>query len=150
MSTLKNPRDSSHDELGRLLRHWRDIRRKSQMELSLDTGVSQRHLSFIESGRSVPSRQTLLNITQALDVPFRERNGFLIAAGFAPIYKEDAWNAEEMRSVTRALERILLHHQPFPALVMDRYWNVFMRNTSALRFFNAFIDLEARPEPVVK
>jgi transcriptional regulator with XRE-family HTH domain len=147
MSTLKNSRDSSHDELGRLLRHWRDIRRKSQMELSLDTGVSQRHLSFIESGRSVPSRQTLLNITQALDVPFRERNGFLIAAGFAPIYKEDAWNAEEMRSVTRALERILLHHQPFPALVMDRYWNVFMRNTSALRFFNAFIDLEARPEP---
>ena len=147
MSTPKHSQDSSHDELGHLLRHWRDIRRKSQIELSLDTGVSQRHLSFIESGRSAPSRQTLVNIAQALDVPFRDRNALLIAAGFAPIYKEDAWNAEEMSSVTRALERILRHHEPFPALVMDRYWNVFMRNTSALRFFNAFIDLEAHPEP---
>ncbi|MFC3651074.1 helix-turn-helix domain-containing protein [Dyella humi] len=147
MSTHKNSRDSSQDELGRLLRHWRDIRGKSQIELSLDTGVSQRHLSFIESGRSAPSRQTLLNLAEALDVPFRDRNELLMAAGFAPVYKEDAWNAEEMRSVTRALERILLHHEPFPAVVMDRYWNVFMRNASAARFFNAFIDLEARPEP---
>lgn len=147
MSTHKNSQDSSHDELGGLLRHWRDIRGKSQIELSLDTGVSQRHISFIESGRSAASRQTLLNMAQALDVPFRDRNALLMAAGFAPVYKEDAWNAEEMSSVTRALERILLQHEPFPALVMDRYWNVFMRNASASRFFNAFIDLDARPEP---
>ena len=147
MSTHKNSRDSFQGELGRLLRHWRDIRGKSQIELSLDTDVSQRHLSFIESGRSAPSRQILINIAQALDVPFRDRNELLMAAGFAPVYKEDAWNAEEMRSVTRALERILLHHEPFPAVVMDRYWNVLMRNTSAAHFFGAFIDLEARPEP---
>lgn len=143
----KHAQDLPKHELGRLLRHWRDIRGKSQIDLSLDTGVSQRHLSFIESGRSAPSRQTLGSIAQALDVPFRDRNEIWIAAGFAPTYKEDTWNAEELSSVTRALERILRHHEPFPAIVMDRHWNVVMRNPSALRFFGAFIDLEAHPEP---
>lgn len=147
MTTRKKSSDASDGNLGSLLQHWRDVRGKSQMEVSLDTGVSQRHLSFIESGRSAPSRQTLLNIAQALDVPFRDRNELLIAAGFAPVYKEAAWNAEEMGSVSRALERILRHHEPYPAIVMDRYWNVFMRNAAALRFFNAFFDLDARPEP---
>lgn len=147
MTTPKNSRVSSNVELGRLLRHWRDVRGKSQIELSLDTGVSQRHLSFIESRRSTPSRQTLLNLAEALDVPFRDRNELLMAAGFAPFYKEDTWNTEEMGSVMQALDRILRHHDPFPAIVMDRYWNVFMRNEAAQRFFNAFIDLEARPEP---
>jgi transcriptional regulator with XRE-family HTH domain len=147
MNMHKYSQGSSRGELGRLLRHWRDIRGKSQIELSLDTGVSQRHLSFIESGRSAPSRQTLVNVAQALDVPFRDRNELLVAAGFAPIYKEDAWNAEEMGSVTRALDRILHHHEPFPAIVMDRHWNVFMRNASALRFFGAFIDLAVHPGP---
>ena len=134
-------------ELGELLRYWRGTRGKSQIELSLDTGVSQRHLSFIESGRSVPSRQTLMNIAQGLEVPFRDRNRLLLAAGFAPIYGEDAWNADEMKSVNAALERVLRQHEPFPAVVMDRYWNVFMTNASAPRFFNTFIDLEARPKP---
>jgi transcriptional regulator with XRE-family HTH domain len=134
-------------ELGELLRYWRGTRGKSQIELSLDTGVSQRHLSFIESGRSAPSRQTLINIAQGLEVPFRDRNRLLLAAGFAPIYGEDAWNADEMKSVNAALERVLRQHEPFPAVVMDRYWNVFMTNASAPRFFNTFIDLEARPKP---
>ena len=134
-------------ELGELLRYWRGTRGKSQIELSLDTGVSQRHLSFIESGRSAPSRQTLMNIAQGLEVPFRDRNHLLLAAGFAPIYGEDAWNADEMKSVNTALERVLRQHEPFPAMVMDRYWNVFMTNASAPRFFNTFIDLEARPKP---
>ncbi|OOG49133.1 helix-turn-helix transcriptional regulator [Rhodanobacter sp. C01] len=134
-------------ELGELLRYWRGTRGKSQIELSLDTGVSQRHLSFIESGRSAPSRQTLMNIAQGLEVPFRDRNRLLLAAGFAPIYGEDAWNADEMKSVNAALERVLRQHEPFPAVVMDRYWNVFMTNASAPRFFNMFIDLEARPKP---
>ena len=134
-------------ELGELLRYWRGTRGKSQIELSLDTGVSQRHLSFIESGRSAPSRQTLMNIAQGLEVPFRDRNHLLLAAGFAPIYGEDAWNADEMKSVNTALERVLRQHEPFPAVVMDRYWNVFMTNASAPRFFNTFIDIEARPKP---
>ena len=80
-------------ELGSLLRHWRDLRATSQLALSSHTGVSQRHISFIESGRSSPSRQTLMDIAQALDVPLRERNVLLLAAGYAPIYSEAPWNA---------------------------------------------------------
>jgi transcriptional regulator with XRE-family HTH domain len=134
-------------ELGVLLRHWRDTRGRSQIDLSLDAGVSQRHISFIESGRSVPSRQMLMDLAQALDVPLRERNTLLLAAGYAPLYAESAWNAQEMQSVTRAMERILRQHEPFPALVMDRYWNVLMTNDAAPRFFNCFIDMAARTGP---
>jgi transcriptional regulator with XRE-family HTH domain len=134
-------------ELGALLRHWRDIRGRSQFELSLDTGVSQRHISFIESGRSAPGRQTLLDIAQALDIPLRERNTVLLAAGYAPIYSEGAWNAAEMQTITAAMGRVLQQHEPFPALVMDRYWNVLMANDAAPRFFNSFIDMAARQGP---
>jgi transcriptional regulator with XRE-family HTH domain len=134
-------------ELGLLLRQWRDMRGRSQFELSLDAGVSQRHISFIESGRSVPSRQMLMDIAQALDIPLRERNTLLLAAGYAPIYQETAWDALEMQSVTSALGRILRQHEPFPAVVMDRYWNVLMANESTPRFFNCFIDLSARKGP---
>lgn len=134
-------------ELGALLRHWRDVRGKSQLDLSLDTGVSQRHISFVESGRSVPGRQTLLDIAGALDVPLRDRNTLLLAAGYAPIYSEEAWNAPDMQSVTRALERMLRQHEPFPAMVMDRTWNVLMTNAAAPRFFGGFIDMAARPTP---
>jgi len=134
-------------ELGTLLRQWRSTRGRSQFDLSLDAGVSQRHVSFIESGRSVPSRQTLLNIAQALDIPLRERNALLLAAGYAPMYPEGAWNADEMQSVTRALARMLKQHEPFPAVVMDRYWDVLLPNESAPRFFNCFIDLSARSSP---
>jgi transcriptional regulator with XRE-family HTH domain len=135
------------NELGALLRHWRDIRGRSQLDLSLDTGVSQRHISFIESGRSVPSRETLMDIAQALDIPLRDRNILLLAAGYAPIYSENAWNAPEMQSITGALERMLRQHEPFPAVVMDRYWNVLMANESAPRFFSCFIDMAARKSP---
>jgi transcriptional regulator with XRE-family HTH domain len=135
------------NELGVLLRHWRDLRGRSQLDLSLDTGVSQRHISFMESGRSAPGRQTLLDIAQALDIPLRDRNTLLLAAGFAPIYADGAWNAPEMQSVTGALERILRQHEPFPAMVMDRYWNVLMTNQATPHFFNCFIDMAARKTP---
>lgn len=125
-------------ELGALLKHWRDTRHRSQFDLSIDTGVSQRHISFIESGRSAPGRQTLMDIAQALDIPLRDRNTLLLAAGFAPLYSEGAWNAQEMQGVNRALERMLRQHEPFPAVVMDRYWNVLMANDAAPRFFNSF------------
>jgi len=137
----------SDGELGHLLRHWRKLRGKSQIALSLDTGVSQRHLSFIESGRSAPGKQTLVHIAQVLNVPLKDRNQLLLAAGFAPIYPDDAWNAREMDSVTRALTRVLHHHEPYPAVVMDRYWNVLMTNESAPRFFSSFIDFGTRPKP---
>ncbi len=132
---------------GDLLRHWRGVRGRSQLDLSLDSGVSQRHISFVESGRSVPSRQMLLDLAQALEVPLRDRNAMLLAAGYAPVYSEAPWNAEEMSSVTRALERMLAHHEPFPALVMDRDWTVLKTNRAAPRFFGRFTDLEAFPPP---
>lgn len=134
-------------ELGAMLRHWRDLRGTSQLELSSHTGVSQRHISFIESGRSSPSRQTLMDIAQALDVPLRDRNSLLLAAGYAPIYSAAPWNAGEMQGVTRALERMLRQHEPFPAVVMDRYWNVLVTNEAAPRFFNSFIDMKRRTGP---
>jgi transcriptional regulator with XRE-family HTH domain len=139
VSSKNNHPKPPANRLGDLLRHWRNIRGKNQLDLSLETGLSQRHISFIESGRSMPSRQTLMNIAQVLDVPLRDRNVLLLSAGYAPAYSEAAWNSGQMQSVTRALERILRQHEPFPALVMDRYWNVLMTNESTPRFFNCFI-----------
>ena len=141
-----NPRKTT-GELGVLLRHWRDVRGKSQLDLSLDTGVSQKQISFVESGRSVPSRFTLTAIAGALDIPLRDRNTLLLAAGYAPIFSDGPLDSIEMKSVTDALRRILRQHEPFPALVMDRYWNVVMTNECAPRFFNCFIDMAARKGP---
>jgi len=129
------------------MRYWRNMRGKSQLDLSIDTGVSQRHISFVESGRSAPGRQTLLEIAQALDIPLRDRNTLLLAAGYAPIYSEGEWDSAEMQIVTRALRRMLRQHDPYPAMVMDRYWNVLMTNESAPRFINCFIDTAARKGP---
>jgi transcriptional regulator with XRE-family HTH domain len=134
-------------EPGGLLRYWREVRGVSQLDLSLDAGISQRQISFIESGRSVPGRQTLLNIAQSLDVPLRERNTLLLAAGYAPMYSEAAWNAQEMSLVTSAARRVLQQHEPFPAIVMDRYWNVLLTNRAAPDFFNRFVDMTAHAEP---
>jgi transcriptional regulator with XRE-family HTH domain len=130
-----------------LLRQWRDIRGKTQLDLSFDAGVSQKHISFVESGRSIPSRQMLLDLAQALDVPLRERNELLMAAGYAPVYSDRALDAPLMNSVSKALQRMLRQQEPFPAIVMDRYWNVLMTNDAAPRLFNCFIDMAARPSP---
>ena len=135
------------NELGPQLRAWRDTRGKSQLDLSLDTGISQRQISFIESGRSTPGRQNLLRLADALDVPFRERNTLLLAAGYAPIYSEASFDDREMQGVTNALKRMLRQHEPFPAVVMDRYWNVVMTNDATPRFFSHFIDMAGRAGP---
>jgi transcriptional regulator with XRE-family HTH domain len=135
--------DGSHP-LGDMLRHWRDIRGASQLDLSLGTGTSQRQISFIESGRSTPRRETLMEIADALDVPLRERNGLLLAAGYAPTFAETSWDDDEMRAVTRALKRMLHQQQPFPGIVMDRYWNVLIANDATTRLFGQFADLAAR------
>jgi hypothetical protein len=89
----------------------------------------------------------LIDIATALDMPLRDRNTLLLAGGYAPIYHEGAWDGPEMRSITSALERMLRQHEPFPALVMDRYWNVLMTNRSAPRFFSHFADLSVRKAP---
>jgi transcriptional regulator with XRE-family HTH domain len=144
---FENLKTRTANGLGVLLRHWRDLRGKSQFDLSLDTGVSQKQISFVESGWSVPSRQTLVVIAQALDIPLRDRNTLLLAGSYAPIYSESDWDSMEMKSVTDALKPILRQQEPFPAMVMDRYWNVLMMNECAPRFFNCFIDMTARAGP---
>ena len=138
---------SASSPVGTLLRQWRATRGRSQLELAMDMGVSQRHVSFVESGRSTPSRALLLGRCNALDVPLRDRNAWLLAAGYAPMYAEPAWDAAEMRVVHRALERMLRQHEPYPALVMDRHWNVLMTNEAAPRFFGQFVDLGRFPRP---
>jgi transcriptional regulator with XRE-family HTH domain len=134
-------------ELGDLLRYWRHQRGKSQLDLSLDTGISQRHLSFVESGRSAPSRDLLSIVSEKLDIPLRERNVLLLASGYAPTYEESSWEVPEMAAVTKAIDRMLLQQEPHPALVLDRYWNVIRTNEAAPLFFGSFVDLEARPRP---
>jgi transcriptional regulator with XRE-family HTH domain len=134
-------------QLGELLRYWRRERGKSQLDLSLDTGISQRHLSFVESGRSAPSRDLLSIISDALNITLRERNALLLASGFAPQFSEQSIDAGQMAIVTRAIDRMLQQHEPHPALVLDRYWNVIRTNEAAPRFFASFIDLEKRPKP---
>src|ERR1700728_4452231 len=133
--------------LGELLRYWRQVRGKSQLDLSLDTGISQRHLSFVESGRSVPSRDFLSVVSDALNIPLRERNVLLLASGYAPLYSEQNMDAGQMAIVTQAIDGMLQQHEPHPALVLDRYWNVIRTNQAAPRFFASFVDLEARPKP---
>jgi len=138
---------STVPQLGELLRYWRQERGKSQLDLSLDTGISQRHLSFVESGRSAPSRDFLSIVSDALNIPLRERNVLLLVSGFAPQYSEQSMDAEQMAVVTQAIDRMLHQHEPHPALVLDRYWNVIRTNEAAPRFFGSFVDLDKRPKP---
>ncbi|MFN8124600.1 MAG: helix-turn-helix transcriptional regulator [Thermoleophilia bacterium] len=113
---------------GRLLREWRERRNLSQLALASGAAVSARHLSFIETGRSRPSREMLLHLAERLDVPLRERNRLLLAAGYAPVYGERALDGDELGPVRDALERLLAAHLPYPALVVDRCWNVLLMN----------------------
>jgi transcriptional regulator with XRE-family HTH domain len=147
MKATANDNKTASNPAGVLLRQWRDIRGKTQLDLSFDADVSQKHISFVESGRSVPSRQMLLDLAQALDVPLRERNELLMAAGYAPLYSDQALDAPLMNSICKALQRMLRQHEPFPALVMDRHWNVLMANEAAPQLFNCFIDLGKWPKP---
>jgi transcriptional regulator with XRE-family HTH domain len=123
---------TAHDgALGPLLRHWRSQRRRSQLDLALDVGISARHLSFIETGRSRPSAQVLMQLAAQLDLPLRERNRLLLAAGYAPRYAERDFEAESMAPVRQALQRLLDAHHPYPGIVLDRRWNVVMSNAAA-------------------
>src|SRR5215472_3178789 len=113
-----------------MLRDWRAVRHQSQLALALKADVSQRHLSFVESGRAKPSRELVLKIATALDLPLRVRNDLLAAAGYAAVYPERTLDAGAMRTAREALERILSHQEPYPAMVLDRSWNMVMRNAA--------------------
>jgi transcriptional regulator with XRE-family HTH domain len=132
---------------GLLMKEWRELRRKSQLAVALEAGVSPRHLSFVESGRSSPSRAMVLTLAGALDVPLRERNALLTAAGYAPMFPEGGLESPELVPVRRALDRLLEHQEPYPAVVLDRQWNIFQTNRAAPRLFGHFVDLEALARP---
>jgi transcriptional regulator with XRE-family HTH domain len=126
--------------VGELLAHWRRERRMSQLVLSTEAGVTPRHVSFVESGRASPSREMVLTLARALDVPLRERNQMLLAAGYAPLYRETGLDEDSMSRVRGALDRMLTHHEPYPAVVMDRHWNVRRANDAAAAMFAWLLD----------
>jgi len=111
-------------EVGALLRGWRGQRRMTQLELALEAGISPRHLSFVETGRSKPGRAMLLSVTEQLAIPYRERNEILLAAGYAPAFPERTLEDPALAPVREALERILAAHEPYPGVVFDRRWDV--------------------------
>lgn len=132
--------------VGDLLRTWRSRRRRSQMDLALDVGVSTRHLSCIETGRARPSPAMLEALAGALDVPLRERNRLLLAAGYAPRYAERTLDDDGMRQVRGALERLLRAHEPNPGLVLDRQWNLVLANRPAMALAGLLPDALKTPE----
>src|SRR4051794_22004753 len=137
---------TSNAGVGPLLRDWRTRRRLSQMDLALDADVSARHLSFVETGRSRPSRELLLNLAEHLDVPLRERNALLLAAGYAPAYAQRALGDDAMAPVRDALEQLLKGHEPFPAVAVDRQWELVAGNAPALAMLEGVAaDLLAPP-----
>ncbi|WP_406283148.1 helix-turn-helix domain-containing protein [Embleya sp. NBC_00896] len=129
-------RSTNRRSSGELIRHWRQHRRLSQLELSVEVEVSTRHLSFIETGRSVPSREMVLRLAEYLEVPLRERNRLLLAAGHAPAYNESGLDAPELDSVKTALRQILAAHEPYPAVIVDRAWNIIDATSSIGLFAN--------------
>jgi transcriptional regulator with XRE-family HTH domain len=127
--------DVAPSELGVLLRHWRSVRGKSQLDLASEAGSTPRYVSFVETGRAQPSRQMVVRLARALDVPLRERNELLLAAGFAPLYTSEPLDSPLLQRVHRALASMLTRHDPLPAVVMDRAWNLQRANNGAVRLF---------------
>lgn len=128
---------------GELLRYWRGVRCVSQLQLATRAEVSARHVSFIETGRSKPSRQMVVQIADVLDVPLRERNVLLHAAGFAPAYRESDWESDELSAVRRSLEFLLERHNPYPAVVVDRHWNLLLQNRASSTLLAGFVESPA-------
>ena len=124
---------SNTQPVGSLLRGWRSRRRMSQLALAVDAEISQRHLSFIESGRSSPSREMLLHLAERLGIPLRERNVLLVAAGYAPVYGERKLHDADAAAARRVVEWILKGHEPYPALAVDRHWTLVTANAPAMR-----------------
>jgi transcriptional regulator with XRE-family HTH domain len=123
---------SSDARVGPLLREWRKRRRLTQLELALDAGISARHLSFVETGRSKPGREMMLRVLEHLEVPFRDRNQLLLAAGHAPAFPERPLEDPELAPVREALDVVLTGHEPYPALVIDGRWNIVAANSATM------------------
>jgi transcriptional regulator with XRE-family HTH domain len=132
-------RPSTAPPVGALLQSWRRARQLSQLTLSTRANISSRHLSFVETGRASPSREMILRLARVLDVPLRERNALLLAAGFAPVYAESKMEDGALAAVRHALDAILRQQEPYPAVVMNRWWDILRTNDAAARFFGLLL-----------
>ncbi|MGH3881418.1 MAG: helix-turn-helix domain-containing protein [Actinophytocola sp.] len=121
--------------VGRLLQYWRQVRRMSQLALATEARVTPRHVSFVESGRASPSREMVLTLASTLDLPLRDRNQLLLAAGYAPLYRDTDLDQPAMDPVRAAIDRVLAQHEPYPAVVLSRHWDVLRTNESAAALF---------------
>ena len=135
------------DRFGDLVRYWRRVRAMSQLDLAAAASTTPRYMSFVETGRSQPSREMVLRLAAALDVPLRDRNGLLVAAGFAPIYPEHDLDHPAIDRVMAALDRVLEQHAPYPAVVMNRRWDVVRVNAGAARLFAGLCAPDPVPDP---
>jgi transcriptional regulator with XRE-family HTH domain len=133
---------------GDYLRVWRQKRRMSQLEFALEADISQRHLSFLESGRSVPSREMLVHLAERLDVPLRDRNAMLLAAGYAPLYAERNLDDPAMAGARQAIEHVLKGHEPYPALAVDRHWTLIAANTAVAPLMRGVANIKLLDPPL--
>lgn len=140
MTERRRKRPLAADHFGTRLSTWHARRRESQLELAMSANISQRHLSFVESGRTLPSRDMVIRLCDALDIPLRARNELLVCAGYASLYPERSLDLSEMESVSDALCRIVSHHEPYPAFIVDREWRIVMSNVGATRLVSACLD----------
>ncbi len=134
--------------VGEQLRQWRQRRRRSQLDLALDADISQRHLSYVESGRARPSRDMILHLCEHLEVPLRDRNSLLLAAGFAPVYPERSLSDPDLAEARRAVERVLALHDPFPAIAVDRTWTMLAANPAVAPLMEGVEDPALLQPPV--
>lgn len=139
------PSSMSAPQIGILLREWRAARRLSQLDLALEAGLSSRHLSYVETGKAQPSREAIERLAEALEMPLRERNELLVAAGYAPRYGEAPLDAPSLTQVRRAVDLLLVQQEPYPAFLVDRRWNILGANRAAARV-NRFL-LDGRDSP---
>ena len=132
------------ESLGDLLRFWRQLKKKSQMDLAFDAGISPKHLSFVETGKSRPSRRLVLALAGALNLPLRHRNAFLRAAGYAPEFEEAPFDGQKMAVVRQALERMIKKHEPYPAVVLDTAYKILMTNAGFDKMILLFLGKNIR------
>ena len=133
--------------VGTLLREWRKRRHLSQLDLACDADISARHLSFLETGRSLPSREMLLHLAEALQIPLRERNSLLVAAGYAPVFQERPLGDPALQAARNVIDLVLAGHEPYPALAVDRHWNLIASNRT-VPFMIAGVDASLLKPPV--
>src|SRR6266487_2759691 len=119
--------------VGNLLREWRQRRRMSQLDLASEAEISSKHVSFLETGRSLPSRDMLLHLAERLEIPLRERNILLVAAGYAPVFPERSLEDPALHAARKAVDLVLAGHEPYPALAIDRHWNLIAANSAVGR-----------------